>query len=118
MKTFNTCAAQGDVMFSKALQIPEGAKSIQPVNGNIVITHSETGHDHIMELDKDCDIPNVEMFSIDDNPLISWIKVNRPTSLKHMRSFDTHEPILFLPGTYEVRRQREYTPQGFRRVED
>jgi hypothetical protein len=29
-----------------------------------------------------------------------------------------HEPIMFGVGIYEVRRQREYTPEGFRRVED
>lgn len=34
------------------------------------------------------------------------------------RSFDTHESILLKGGTYEIRRQREYTPEGWRRVED
>ena len=38
--------------------------------------------------------------------------------LEHLREFDKHEPILFEPGVYHVRRQREYTPEGFRRVED
>jgi hypothetical protein len=28
------------------------------------------------------------------------------------------ESIMFEPGVYEVRRQREYVPEGFRRVED
>jgi hypothetical protein len=44
--------------------------------------------------------------------------IEKPTSLDHKRTFDTHESILFEPGNYKVRRQREYTPEGFRRVED
>ena len=53
-----------------------------------------------------------------DNPLVSWLQVNRSTALDHLRPHDTHESIMFEPGIYEVRRQREYTPEGFRRVED
>jgi hypothetical protein len=44
--------------------------------------------------------------------------VNDPVALEHLRDHDTHEPILFEKGTYHVRRQREYTPEGFRKVED
>ena len=38
--------------------------------------------------------------------------------LEHHRSIDTHEALEIKPGIYEIRRQREYTPQGFRRVAD
>ena len=48
----------------------------------------------------------------------AWIKVNRPTVLEHQRPHDTHAPIKFAKGVYEVRRQREYTPEGWRRVAD
>ena len=46
--------------------------------------------------------------------------VEEPAALVH----DEHDRIDLAPGTYEVRRQREYTPpvptraQGFRRVAD
>ena len=40
------------------------------------------------------------------------------TLLEHLRSFDTHETIKLPVGTFEIRRQREYTPEGWRRVED
>lgn len=60
---------------------------------------------------------SVVMYST-DNPLIAWLEVNRPTALEHLRPHDTHEPIMFGPGIYEVRRQREYTPEGFRQVQD
>lgn len=117
MKTFDKIAAQGDVMFIRRDRLPNNLKAAAPENGVVVVTHSETGHNHVMVLDR-LDDPAVEMFNDNDNALISWIKVNRPTPLEHLRPHDTHAPILFTPGIYEVRRQREYTPGGFRRVED
>jgi hypothetical protein len=118
MKTFKNFAAQGDVIFRRVDRLPDGLTAVDPVNGRVVVTHSETGHDHVMVLDgKKAKVPAVEMFST-ENPLVAWIKVNRPTSLDHLRPHDTHEPIMFGPGVYEVRRQREYTPEGFRRVAD
>lgn len=117
MKTFNSVCAQGDVLIRRVREIPSSAKLIQATHGTVVVTHSETGHDHIMLLDREADMPSVEMFE-GDNPLIAWIRVTRPTALEHQRPHDTHEAILFEPGIYEIRRQREYTPEGFRRVDD
>lgn len=111
--------AQGDVLIRSVAAIPTNAIPVAPVNGEIIVTHSETGHHHVMVLDrKRSKTPSVEMFSDADNPLIAWIKVNRPTSLDHKRPWDTHAPIKFEPGVYEVRRQREYTPEGWRQVQD
>lgn len=117
MKTFEKTCAQGDVIFIRRDTLPAGLKEDRPVDGKIVVTHSGTGHDHVMVLDRKEDAPAVRMYSGDD-PLKAWIEVNRPTALEHLRGHDTHEPIMFDPGIYEVRRQREYTPEGFRRVED
>lgn len=117
MKKFKNYAAQGDVMFVRVSALPDAVKALEPVNGRIVVTHSETGHDHVMVLDRDTETPAVRMYS-GDNPLVAWLQVNRPTALEHLRPHDTHEPIMFGPGIYEVRRQREYTPAGFRKVED
>lgn len=121
MKTFDKIAAQGDVLFRRIDKLPDGLVPAGPTNGHLVVTHSETGHNHVMLLDRPTsagDPPAVEMFNHKDNALLSWLKVNRPTALEHQRPYDTHETLLFAPGIYEVRRQREYTPEGFRRVED
>lgn len=118
MKTFDTICAQGDVLIRRVAEIPASATPVPAENGSIIVTHSETGHHHSMVLDRKDGAPSVEMFSATDNPLLAWIKVNRPTSLDHLRPHDTHESIMFQPGIYEVRRQREYTPEGWRRVED
>lgn len=117
MKKFSKVCAQGDVLIRRVKSIPSNAKSDQPTGGEIIVTHSETGHHHVMVLDRE-DTPSVEMFSSADNPLLAWIKVNRPTSLDHLRPHDTHESIMFEPGIYEIRRQREYTPEGWRQVQD
>lgn len=118
MKTFDKIAAQGDVLFRKVSAVPANATPISAANGEIIVTHSETGHHHVMVLDRDAETPAVEMFNSRDNPLLAWIKVNRPTALEHRRPHDTHEPILFGVGVYEVRRQREHSPEGWRRVAD
>jgi hypothetical protein len=119
MKTFEKICAQGDVMIIRRDALPVGTNPVAAENGSVVVTHSETGHHHSFVLDrpKGNTKPAVEMFST-DNPLIAWIKVNRPTALEHLRPHDTHEPIMFGVGVYEVRRQREYTPEGFRQVQD
>lgn len=115
-RTFKNTCAQGDVCFVRRETLPAGLTEIKPTDGRIVVTHSETGHDHVMVLDRATE-PAVRMYG-GDNPLVAWLEVNRPTALEHQRPHDTHEPIMFEPGVYEVRRQREHTPEGFRRVED
>lgn len=116
MKTFLISAAQGDVHFTRRETMPANLKAVQPINDQIIVTHSETGHNHVMVLDR-ADMPAVQMFEGDD-PLVAWLQVNRPTALEHLRPHDTHEPIMFEPGVYEVRRQREYMSEGFRQVQD
>lgn len=114
MKTFSKFAAQGDVFFMKVenFSIPSNANRIAPINGKIEVAHSETGHNHVM------DPEDVELYQLPGSIMDLLLVVNKPTVLEHLRNFDTHEPIMFDSGTYKVRRQREYTPEGFRRVED
>jgi hypothetical protein len=47
-----------------------------------------------------------------------FLEVKEADELKHLRPHDTHESIMFEPGVYHVRRQREYVPEGYRIVED
>lgn len=117
MHEFQNVAAQGDVAFRRVDRLPDGVNEVPAEKGEVIVTHSETGHHHTMVLDRDSETPNVRMYS-GENPLLAWLEVNRPSVLEHKRSFDTHEPLLFSPGIYEVRRQREYTPEGYRQVQD
>jgi hypothetical protein len=117
MKTFVNCAAQGDLLIRRVESIPANFKEAAAANGRFVVAHSETGHDHVIAAK-----PNVKLYQGDD-PLVSYLEVIEATDaaetlLEHLRSFDTHETISIPPGKYEIRRQREYTPEGWRRVED
>lgn len=112
MRTFKNCCAQGDVYFRRVDAMPAGVVEVAPENGVLIVTHSETGHNHVMEATK------ARMYSLPDSIMDCFLVVNDPVALEHLRSHDTHEPILFDKGTYHVRRQREYVPEGFRRVQD
>ncbi|MDA8120407.1 MAG: hypothetical protein M0Z85_10330 [Gammaproteobacteria bacterium] len=114
MKTFKNQAAQGDVFIRRIDKIPENAKPEKTINGCFVVAHSETGHSHVI-----AERPGVEYFGTDD-PMTAYLRVieDVEVTMEHLRSFDTHEALLIPGGTYEIRRQREYTPQGWRRVAD
>ena len=121
MKTFIRASAQGDVYVRRVDSIPSGlTEQVPNERGEVVVTHSETGHNHVMVLDRprgDGVPPAIQMFT-GDNPLVAWLQVNRPSALEHQRSNDTHETIAFQPGMYEIRRQREQRPEGWKQVMD
>lgn len=108
MKTFKLQAAQGDLMIRKVNKIPENLKQINKQE-EYVVAHSETGHHHVL-------LGNVALMEKDE--FIKFVEVKEEARLEHRRSFDTHETIIIAPGLYELRRQREHTPEGFRMVMD
>lgn len=112
MKPFNRFCAQGDIYIRRIEKLPANAVEVEPENGRVIVTHSETGHHHVMDAER------VKMYTLPDSIMDCLLVVEEPTPLEHLRPHDTHEPILFAPGIYHVRRQREYTPAGLRRVED
>lgn len=113
MKEFKSIAAQGDVLFKKINSLPDGLTPAKAVDGKYIVAHSETMHHHTV-LEK-----NAQLLIDKTNEFIAYLKVDEGGAvLEHERSFDTHESIKFEPGIYEVRRQREYTPEGYRRAQD
>lgn len=111
MKTFKNAAAQGDVYFVRVDALPTKAILVGATDV-VVIAHSETGHHHVMNA------RTVEMYRLPEEIYECFLVVKEATPLEHLRPFDTHEPIMFGPGVYHVRRQREYTPEGWRRAAD
>lgn len=112
-------AAQGDVLFRKVKTLPDGVIA-EPARGAIVVAHSETGHHHSVD-----DAKGVTFFRVPSDPMVCFLQLDGidHADVVHHRPFDTHETVRLLGGgkgktVYEVRRQREYTPQGWRRVED
>lgn len=113
MKTFATYAAQGDVFFSRIDALPEGVLPVDPANGKNIIAHSETGHHHVMDAER------TTLYRLPEELYEAFLVVKAGgADLTHERGFDTHEPIHFDEGVYMIRRQREYTPEGYRRAAD
>lgn len=102
--------AQGDLNIFACDEIPEGLKECKPRDGSHILAHSETGHHHIV------DGNTVRVFEQDE--FISYLDVQKESNVVHLRNFDTHETIALPPGQYRISRQREYTPEGFRRAAD
>jgi hypothetical protein len=113
MKTFKHSAAQGDLLIMRIDQVPEGAK-VNESEDRAVVAHSETGHNHVIEFDNPQDVG----FFFGEDPFTSYIDVRKPSVLKHHRDFDTHEALQIPQGTYVIKRQREWTVEGWKAVLD
>lgn len=120
MKKITRCAAQGDVLLTRIDRLPDGAMK-QPRSAEIIIAHSETGHHHVA----------LQVHEYYAHPtrgdMLSYLVASGslPIVIEHRRPYDTHEALELLSDTpdvgdvvWEIRRQREHTPDGWRRVED
>jgi len=124
MKTVKTMAAQGDVLFRRVSGLPSGARQLQARDGAYVVAHSETGHHHTV------DATGVEWYAHPTDALTSYLRLLpageggpvEGVNVVHHRPWDTHETLRLLTQTegvvFEVRRQREHTPWGWRVVVD
>lgn len=113
MKTIKKSSAgpvfQGDIMMTRVAKLPADA---EPQKGNIV-AHSETGHHHVAE--------RAKVFTVPDGETLYLQALGKNVDIVHKRDYDTHETIRLetKPGeVFRIRRQREYTPEGWRRVAD
>jgi len=113
MRTFKKIAAQGDVMIMRVDSFDRSnLKEVAPEGNHLIVTHSETGHHHVLDRN------DASMFENPDNELEAFLTLHRASELTHLRDYDTHESLLLEPGDYRIIRQREYTPEGYRRVQD
>lgn len=118
MKTIKKMGAQGDLLFRRVTAIPAGAVDVTPQSGDVIAGHSETGHHHVAR-----GPGKIRMFEDPENPLVCYLRAETDEyiDMVHLRTFDTHGTIrLDASGgkCWEVRRQREHTPEGWRRVAD
>jgi hypothetical protein len=113
MKTISKMCFQGDVCFRRIAALPDDAVE-QKADGRVVVAPSETGHHHAITSGE------VKLFErAQRNPMICFLSIDGDyADVVHHRPHDTHETVRLLGGLWEVRRQREHTPEGWRRVED
>lgn len=105
---------QGDVYLIPIKAIPADAKPVEAENGAYIITHSETGHHHVIE-----ERPDIRQFSgMDMFRGFLDIAGDKPAQLVHLREHHTHAPQVVAPGAWLIQRQAAYTPQGWERARD
>ena len=95
---------QGDVLFIDCPALPDGLKKRE---GAVVALGEATGHSHRFD-----DTSAVALYDAPDGLMYADVKTE--TKIVH----EEHGPISFRPGVYQIRRQREYTPQAPRIVWD
>jgi len=108
----NRPMAQGDMLIIPISKIPTSAKAAKPEGGHFILAHSETGHHHVIERTK------ADVYEAADDAFIAYVKALAPADITHQRPHDTHETVQLAPGNYEIRRQREYVAEGFRKAAD
>ncbi len=115
MREIKTIACQGDVLLRRVAEVPATFVQ-QPTAERITISHSETGHNHAI------DSMGVVHYVDPQNPMVCYLRLETVESadVVHHRAWDTHETLRLLEkgSIWEVRRQREHTPEGWRRAAD
>ena len=98
---------QGDVFLEEVSEIPANAVVQSRDSARLVVELGQaTGHAHAFYDASSALLhaPSGERF----------LRIVEPTALKH----EEHAPIELPPGSYRVRRQREYHPEEIRTVVD
>lgn len=100
---FEKIAAQGELTITRLARAPKKlGEIVAPVNGKLIVGHSETGHHHVV--DAGCAVlTRVDEFT-------AYLDVKKPTQIDHLREHDTHPSIALQPGMYEFRTGREFDP--------
>lgn len=114
MRERNNTYRQGDLLFISTDKIPETAKKVRRVKGRIVVALGEaTGHAHAIA-DRHADLYELIDSADVAEMRVRFLHVDAEVALVH----EEHHTVTLPPGDYEVRRQREYTPEAPRIVGD
>ena len=100
---------QGDVLIITVAGVPDKAQPVERDQQRIILAYGEvTGHAHaILDLE-------TELLSVADQ-VDRWLRVGGTgAQVVH----EEHATISLPPGSYQVRIQREYSPEAIRRVVD
>jgi len=102
---------QGDILLIPIGKIPTNAEAVRREHGKLILAHGEvTGHHHAFAVD----VRNVELVTKEGAEQLYLMVHGVSAPLTHQE----HATIDVAPGVYEVRRQREYSPEAIRNVAD
>lgn len=90
----------GDILIKKIEKLEENLEIVE----NVLAEGKATGHSH--------KIKGAKVYQNKDGN--RFIKVAKKASLTH----EEHAEIIIEKGIYAIIRQREYTPEGLRQVQD
>lgn len=101
---------QGDVLVERILSVPSNLIPIARENGRVILAHGEvTGHAHAIS------DSHAELFTSPTHQGVTFLQIPEiAAALAH----DEHATITLPPGNYRVTRQREYSPEAIRNVQD
>lgn len=88
----------GEALLYPVREMPKNTKKVK----TCVVSHSETGHHHVIESDVEFEMANLE-----DSIFFSLVK---PAKIVHKKSFDAHKTLTVPAGTYKVIYKTEYNP--------
>lgn len=111
MKSFKFVAAQGEITIIRVGDVPTSApsalgKRLELERGMLIIGHSETQHDHVLERTHGATVTVLD--KAPEGMKILHAILAEPNKLVHMRGHDTHETIDLPAGEYEFRIAREF----------
>ena len=108
-------AYQGELLFERVEDLPEKVTPNARSDEGYIVGHSETGHHHVVQ---DNDVDHF-LASGKDAGLVSFLRVTGDhADVVHLRPYDTHHTLRLPKGTYRVRTQVEYRPEGWEKVVD
>lgn len=119
MKTFKRIFAQGEITTDVVDSLPEGAvlRKVEPVNGRLIVSHSEQGHDHYIPAE-DAELLE-RMDNVPAGMQIFYSIVKNPTALKQAAAIP-HDAVALDAVIHRHRISREFDPfaDQARRVAD
>ena len=106
---------QGDVMLVPVDEIPAEARKQRPRRRLVLAEGEATGHHHVLEVDRATKLEELLLPGDVAELEQRFVRVlDEAAVLTHQE----HATLEIPPGLYEVRRQREYSPEEIRRVAD
>lgn len=91
-------ARHGENNFIPASKVPKGAVLVEK-GARVTVGHSESGHDHVMTLDKTAaKEAEIKIFEFEGR---TYLDVPFQAKLEHQKTIEYHPTITFAPGIYE-----------------
>lgn len=100
------------IRHGETMLIPIATKVTGKEHTSYILSHSETGHHHVLE--------SKNPFVVSESDKQFVIELFAPAKLVHKKTIDKHKTLPIAPGRYKVIKKQEYDPwqQILRAVHD